>query len=89
MWLKDERGKRYGRLEVVDRFDITKRPDYMVSTTGAYWLCRCDCGRETIAYGGNLRSGKTKSCGCLRVEVTGERSRRRRNESGETCSGLE
>lgn len=28
------------------------------------YRCLCDCGSETIAYVGNLRKGKTKSCGC-------------------------
>ncbi len=26
------------------------------------WLCRCACGRERSINGGNLRSGRTKSC---------------------------
>lgn len=41
---------------------------------GAIWLCKCDCGNECNAYGGQLRSGKRKSCGCRsesRVEETG------------------
>jgi hypothetical protein len=28
------------------------------------WLCRCECGGETKATTGNLRSGNSKSCGC-------------------------
>lgn len=27
-------------------------------------LCRCDCGAEKLVYAHNIRSGKTKSCGC-------------------------
>lgn len=34
------------------------------------WNVRCECGTEAIVTGGNLKSGKTKSCGCLRVEVS-------------------
>jgi hypothetical protein len=34
--------------------------------SGAMWLCRCSCGAEFITSGRRLRSGKTKSCGCLR-----------------------
>ena len=30
----------------------------------ARWLCRCDCGNESIAQSGNLRTGISKSCGC-------------------------
>ena len=31
-----------------------------------YWDCICDCGRSCIVSGGNLKSGATKSCGCLK-----------------------
>ena len=32
---------------------------------GARWFCRCLCGTEKSVEGGHLRSGKTKSCGCI------------------------
>lgn len=55
--LRDETGKRYGRLVVVER----------AGTKGTYaaWRCRCDCGNETMASGKHLRNGNTASCGCL------------------------
>lgn len=28
------------------------------------WHCKCDCGNLTQAYVYNVKSGKTKSCGC-------------------------
>lgn len=28
------------------------------------WLCRCECGNETVVVGKNLVAGRTKSCGC-------------------------
>lgn len=45
------------------------------------WLCRCQCGRETSVEAHNLRSGHTKSCGCLArkarawrtLDLTGQR----------------
>lgn len=42
------------------------------------WLCRCDCGTEKVVSGGNLRTGNSKSCGCLTREfrvndITGEK----------------
>ena len=60
-WIFDEVGKKYGRLTVLDRRGSIK--DISV------WLCRCDCGRETIVRGNSLRMGKTKSCGCLQKEM--------------------
>jgi hypothetical protein len=32
----------------------------------AVWLCQCDCGNFHKTTGDLLRSGHTKSCGCLR-----------------------
>jgi len=55
MKLIDETGKRYGRLLVVG-FQNGK------------WECKCDCGKVTYVLGGNLRSGRQKSCGCLDYE---------------------
>lgn len=54
---KDETGKRHGRLTVLRRFS---RPGdgYFVE-----WLCRCDCGRERVARGSDLRSGLVRDCG--------------------------
>lgn len=62
MRLKDETGKRYGRLVVIKRAGIG---------TGGYvmWRCKCDCGGEKIINGSNLRQGATQSCGCLAVAV--------------------
>ena len=54
----DETGKKYGRLTVI-RYDHTDKKQ------GAYWLCACDCGCTTVVKGNRLRSGATKSCGCL------------------------
>lgn len=30
-----------------------------------YWFCQCDCGKQCICRKENLRSGVTRSCGCL------------------------
>lgn len=54
----DEIGNRYGKLLVMDRAGITRHRQ-------ATWLCKCDCGNETVTTGSNLRNGSTKSCGCL------------------------
>jgi hypothetical protein len=37
------------------------------------WLCRCSCGTEQPVAGASLVSGWSKSCGCLKSEVTAAR----------------
>lgn len=53
-------GEKYGRLTVVEFVKLQKHK--------TYWKCVCDCGLTVIATGNNLRSGNTKSCGCLKRE---------------------
>src|ERR1043165_874637 len=36
----------------------------------AAWCCLCDCGARVDVSGGYLRNGRTRSCGCLRREVS-------------------
>lgn len=58
----DEAGNRYGKLVVL----------YPVSVPGTKrfkWRCKCDCGNLTDVGGYELRSGNTKSCGCLRKKA--------------------
>ena len=55
--LIDMTGNRYGRLLVLKRYG-TSRSNHVL------WLCRCDCGKESVVSGQHLRSGHTKSCGC-------------------------
>jgi len=62
----DMRGVRSGRLLVVSEVKGRKRIS---------WLCLCNCGNKVIVSSDNLRHGNTKSCGCLRKEVTGKLKR--------------
>ena len=43
-----------------------------------HFLCRCECGNETVVEYSHLRGGTTKSCGCLRREI----GRKRKNIQG-------
>ena len=61
----DEVGNRYGRLVVTERVERTW-------SGKDQWLCRCDCGDETVVRGDALRGSATRSCGCLRDEVAAE-----------------
>lgn len=57
MKLKNRIGQRHGRLFVIAEAGRNKRGQ-------AFWQCRCDCGKICYAFGGNLHSGHTRSCGC-------------------------
>lgn len=59
--MNDLTGRRFGRVVVIGRAG---------SSSGriSIWRCRCDCGTEFNAYANNLKSGRTRSCGCLKAE---------------------
>lgn len=62
----DLTGLKFSRMLVIER-----APDHF-KPNGAkviMWKCRCDCGKESVVVGGDLKNGGTKSCGCLRAEV--------------------
>jgi hypothetical protein len=58
-------GQRFSRLLVIER---RPRPE-TAKDTSARWLCRCDCGNEITTTGHALKGGKTKSCGCYKLEI--------------------
>lgn len=64
MRLIDRVGDRYGRLTVLERAANSANP----KDTNARWLCQCDCGSTSIAYGNDLARGKVSSCGCWNKE---------------------
>lgn len=51
----------HGRLTVIERGPNGPHGH-------ARWWCKCTCGKRVLVAGSQLRSGKTKSCGCLRDE---------------------
>ena len=61
---KNITGQTYGRL--VARGPVGRTPAGYV-----LWLCRCTCGTMVKAQQGNLSSGHTKSCGCLKKDTAG------------------
>lgn len=50
-------GQKFNRLTVLS---------FHHSDNVGHWLCRCDCGGEAVVATAPLKSGETKSCGCLR-----------------------
>lgn len=58
----DITGDRYGRLFVIKEVE----PNGYLRR----WLCQCDCGNQKIVAMNQLRTGKTRSCGCLNRKIT-------------------
>jgi hypothetical protein len=55
-------GQSFTRLTALELFkDRTSRG-------GTLWKCRCECGNEIFVRGTDLKSGNTRSCGCLQKE---------------------
>lgn len=61
----DLTGRTFGRLTVI-RYDHSKN--------GAYWLCKCECGKTKVIKGTSLTKGETTSCGCKSREMSISRS---------------
>jgi len=57
----DLTGQKFGRLTVKKLHSTTAH--------GAWWVCQCECGQETLGLASNLKCGGKKSCGCLRREA--------------------
>lgn len=53
--------KKFNRLEVL-AYNGTKNQH-------SIWKCKCDCGSIIIVKGIHLKSGHSKSCGCLEKEL--------------------
>ncbi len=53
----DITGETFGRFTAIEY------------TGDGKWLCECTCGKEKVVKSYNLRSGLSKSCGCLQKEV--------------------
>ena len=65
--LIDMTGERFGRLVVIERAETFTTKGGKKKTM---WLCLCDCGQTKPIAQGSLKSGRTKSCGCLTKDVT-------------------
>ena len=59
----DYTGRKFGELTVIgiEKDEIGKPKK---------WKCLCSCGNTTIVQANNLKTGQTKSCGCLKIKPT-------------------
>lgn len=75
---EDVTGRKFGRLTAVQLSSMERRD--------AYWMCRCDCGSETVVALGKLRLGKTVSCGCAKADANRTRNLQHGGFSGEKAT---
>lgn len=60
----DEIDHRYGKLVAIEKVGKNKHRQTL-------WECQYDCGNIVTVAGNQLRSGRTKSCGCLVTKSNG------------------
>ena len=69
--MKDITGEKFGRLIAIEPVGANRFHKVM-------WRCICECGKETVVVGSDLRSGAVRSCGCLHSEAAAENGRKSR-----------
>lgn len=57
---KDISGQKFNKLTAI------KPAQYATHGKCTKWLCKCECGNETVVSYTHLKAGHTQSCGCLR-----------------------
>ncbi len=55
----------FGRWTVLE-LDFTR-------SAQTFWLCQCECGTKKVVSSHSLQSGTSKSCGCLKIELSNRR----------------
>lgn len=62
-------GQKFNRLTVV-KLDHTKKYIHKsgIKEVQEFYLCKCDCGNETVVRKNMLKNGYTLSCGCVNRE---------------------
>lgn len=62
------KGRVFGRLKVIDK--LVNRDKFRQ----VQWVCKCECGNESVVTSARLMSGKSQSCGCLAANMLIKRS---------------
>jgi hypothetical protein len=57
-------GQQFSRLLVIRLSD-----QLLGKNRSRAWVCRCDCGKETLTATADLTRGHKRSCGCLQKDV--------------------
>jgi len=54
-------GQKFLKLTVTEKAYVNKWGQTL-------WICKCECGKEIISTSNHLRTGHTKSGGCLKIK---------------------
>ena len=57
-------GQKFGRLTIISLHHISNIPK-----SREFYLCKCDCGNETVVEKWNLKTKHTTSCGCFAKDL--------------------
>jgi len=61
-------------MNINDRFTRLTAIEKVSAPSGkAHWAFLCDCGKRVVRRADSVKSGKTKSCGCLQKETRSSR----------------
>lgn len=63
--------ERFGYLTVLETFKGSDK------SWDVRCRCLCDCGNEVVVNRGNLRAGRTRSCGCMTSKLKGDAHRKK------------
>ena len=59
--------------QIFNRWTVIERDLSKLSFKRIYWLCQCICGNKGSIQSSHLKSGHSKSCGCLNREQVSKR----------------
>lgn len=68
---QDLTGRTFGRLTVIALCGFRRCGIHRE----AKWKCLCTCGNYTVVGASGLKTGSSKSCGCLAIELTSKRNK--------------
>lgn len=77
--IRDLTNKKFDKLLVIEKVSKNKYGHII-------WKCKCDCGNFKLVSGENLKSLKTKSCGCYNKELTAQRNFKHGHNTRENTS---
>jgi len=73
-------GNKYGQLLVLEEAGFTTH----LAIRQMRWKCLCDCGGTKVVTSLGLKSNHTRSCGCLHIKSSSERTTKRNYRHGKS-----